>query len=144
MKYFVVNKELDYKRGYLEGAEFSQGSLRLREGESQGVFISRVFDGKETDLAWHRFCLNGEGPGGGSLYFWFYCTDSLEFTDGDMAYRIPELLGTGTYPWKKRRSCSGVFSERKRYFRRISCFMSCGDGICSLWQSCSPRAERDR
>ena len=116
MKYFVVNKELDYKRGYLEGAEFSQGSLRLREGESQGVFISRVFDGKETDLAWHRFCLNGEGPGVGSLYFWFYCTDSLEFTDGDMAYRIPELLGDRNVSLEKKKELLRRFLRKEAVF----------------------------
>lgn len=116
MKYFVVNKELDFKRGYLEGAEFSQGSLRLLPGETRGVFISRIFDGREQDLAWHRFCLNGRGPGGASLYYSFYCTDSLEFADGGMNYRIPELLRDREVALERKKELLRPFLRKEAAF----------------------------
>lgn len=91
MKYFVINKELDYERGYLEQAEYADGALRLRPGAACGAFFSRIFDAKE-ETTWHRFVLKGHGPGGASIAFTFYGTDSLELTAGGRRYRISELL----------------------------------------------------
>lgn len=116
MKYFVVNKELDFKRGYLERAEYSQGRLRLLPGASDGVFISRIFDGRETDMTWHRFCLNGKGPGGASLFFRFYCTDSLEFTADGRRFWIPELLKDQGISLERKKELLGRFLKREAVF----------------------------
>lgn len=58
MKYFLVNKELDYERGYLEQAEYSRGALRLLPGADYGVFFPGFLTGRRRSCAgtvlWQR------------------------------------------------------------------------------------------
>lgn len=118
MKYFLVNKELDYERGYLEQAEYSRGALRLLPGADYGVFFSRVFDGKEEELCWHRFVAEGHGPGGASLRMTFYAADSLEIGAGGVTVRIPDFLKDSSVPLEEKKRILAPLEKKRALFPR--------------------------
>ena len=77
--YFLINKKLDYDRGFLQDLEFKDGRLRLAEGASYGVFFSRVFDSRESGTVWHRFSAEKDGSGV-PLQVSFYSFEEPEIT----------------------------------------------------------------
>lgn len=54
MNYFVFNKPLDYRRGYMEGCVPDGTGIRLKEGAKEGVFFSRVLDSRDRGNEWGR------------------------------------------------------------------------------------------
>lgn len=75
MNYFVVNKELDVRRGYTEGVCWKENRLTLLPERKEGAFFSRVFDSQEDQTVWHRFVMEGEGQGQASVSVTFYASD---------------------------------------------------------------------
>lgn len=116
MKYFLVNKELDYERGYLEQAEYSRGVLRLLSGADYGAFFSRVFDGGEEELCWHRFVAEGHGPGGASLRMTFYAADSLEIGAGGVTVRIADFLKDSSVPLEEKKRILAPLEKKRALF----------------------------
>lgn len=114
MKYFVLNKELDFKRGVLCACQWREGRLSLLPHAGQGAFLSRVFDSRELQNTWHRFILKGQGPGRASLLFTFYGTDTLEVTIEGRRRLLPEFLADVSdsvlekkellKPWEKKQA----------------------------------------
>lgn len=61
LKYFIFNKESDYKRGYLQSMEVEGNGICAKENAGQeSAFLSRVLDSRETEMSWHRFRLKGQ------------------------------------------------------------------------------------
>ena len=58
-KYFLFNKEQDYKRCFLYNMEFDGSVLKAVSGnkDNESVIISRILDSKEKDMQWHRMIL---------------------------------------------------------------------------------------
>lgn len=116
MKYFVINKELDYQRGYLEQAQYRMGALGLSDGALHGAFFSRVFDGREEGLAWHRFTMKGHGPGTASVQLSFYSSDSLELRSGNRRLDIPELLRDSTVALEEKKELLSPLLKKRALF----------------------------
>lgn len=72
MSYFVINKQMDYDRGYLSGGFFSDGRLRISDGSPCLCFISRVFDSREAETDWGRAVLDVPVNAGAALQLSFY------------------------------------------------------------------------
>ena len=65
MSYFVINKKLDYDRGFLSGGEFRDGRLFLKEDcRVKACFFSRLFDSREAGTEWGRFTADSPGNTG--------------------------------------------------------------------------------
>ncbi len=62
MHYFVLNKSQDYARSASYGCHHDSTGLSLAPEHQQGSFFSRLFDGKETDLPWHRLTCQSSSP----------------------------------------------------------------------------------
>lgn len=92
MKYFVINKKMDYERGWLEGTEYTGRALTLASEADYGVFFSRVFDCREQETCWHRFSAEEENPGTPSLALTFYAAETLEFLYEGRRLQIPQVL----------------------------------------------------
>ncbi len=58
-KYFVFNKERDYRQGFLENMEWGPGGL-VSQGK-RGGFLSRVLDSREKGMEWHRLVFSDGG-----------------------------------------------------------------------------------
>lgn len=118
MNYFVINKELDYQRGYLEDTQYTQGNLTLRAWKKQGAFISRIFDSQKEETIWHRFVLSGEGRGGASLLFTFYAFDHLEFYLEDKQRLISDFLRDNRYSLLEKKERLKPFEQKQVLFPR--------------------------
>ncbi len=93
MSYFVVNKQLDYQRGFLEGGEFRDGRLHIRQGERTGAcFISRLFDSRESGTEWARFTVEGVPDAGAGLQLSFYTSETDWISVGGVRRSISELI----------------------------------------------------
>lgn len=92
MNYFVLNKQLDYRRGVAEHCRWDKGRFGLQRDKGQGAFLSRIYDSRQAQTRWHRFSLRAQGPGRASLRFTFYVSDSLEVFLGGRSCGLPEFL----------------------------------------------------
>lgn len=60
LKYFIFNKESDYKRGYLQNMEVEENGIQAeRNSQKKGVFLSRLLDSQEVEMNWHRLRIRG-------------------------------------------------------------------------------------
>lgn len=90
LKYFVFNKERDYRRGYLDRVNVTDQGLELQieqKKESRpipiwqhGTFISRLLDSGEQGNCWRRAVVQSADSGDDSIRFFFYCSDSSKVT----------------------------------------------------------------
>ncbi len=111
----MINKKLDYERGFLDGLEYRDGRLRLAgKGSGMGVFFSRVFDSIESGTVWHRFTVDcGQGSGAG-LRISFYSFESEELLINDQRMPVSDLIRSRDIsssekkrllePWLKKRA----------------------------------------
>lgn len=76
MKYYVLNKESDYRRGWMEHMEYADGGIMVEETEDRGIFISRVYDGMESGCIWHRMTVKLCGEHSVPVRFRFFASDS--------------------------------------------------------------------
>ena len=74
MSYFVINKQMDYDRGYLRGGIFREGRLSFPDGSSSLCFISRVFDSREEETEWGRAVLDAPENAGAALQLTVYAS----------------------------------------------------------------------
>lgn len=85
MKYFLYNKAVDFKKGYMENCVWRDGGLTVENTEipGGGCFISRVMDSREKETVWHRLGTDCEALGNASIQISLYAseTDHL-LTDG--------------------------------------------------------------
>lgn len=78
LKYFVFNKESDFRRGWSRNISVQGGGIRVHDcaaGES-GVFYSRLLDSREKETVWHRMTMDSRSLGAASVRFSFYCAES--------------------------------------------------------------------
>ena len=94
MNYFVFNKSLDYQRGRMEQCEYRDGCLRLIEGAGKGVFISRLLDGREKDLIWHRFTMESQSPSDACIRLTLYASESRSILFHEKDMDLKELLSS--------------------------------------------------
>lgn len=118
MNYFVINKELDYQRGFLENTQYTEGILTLCAWKKQGVFISRIFDSQKEETIWHRFVLSGRGRGSASLLCTFYAFDHLEFRSEDKKYLISEFIQDEQYSLQEKKEKLKPFAKKQALFPR--------------------------
>lgn len=80
LKYFIFNKESDYRRGYLEFMEIQGNGICPEEKSGQkGVFLSRVLDSKEIEMNWHRFRIRGNERGQAAFRLSIYAGNERSF-----------------------------------------------------------------
>lgn len=80
MKYFLYNKALDYRKGYMDNCLYDGSVLRVAEPEQnpRGIFISAVMDSREPETVWHRLFMSCESIGDASIQFSMYSSDRKE------------------------------------------------------------------
>lgn len=80
MKYFIFNKDMDYRRGVSSNLHVEQGSIRAEDPAvgNPGIFLSRILDSREKETAWHRLVMKSELPDNTAVYLNIYATDSPE------------------------------------------------------------------
>ena len=106
MSYFVINKKLDYERGFLSGGEFRDGRLFLREDcRVRASFYSRLFDSREAGTEWGRFTADSPKNAGAGFQLSFYASDQPFIQCGDRKRLIQDMI-----------SDPGLSDDEKREF----------------------------
>ena len=110
MKYFVFNKPMDYKRGYVKGCVCTQHGIQLSEGSERGVFFSKVLDSGEKEMQWHRMTCEIPLIRTG-IHFWLYCSDTEEVIYNGNKADIEEVLLSDIESEEKRRICQNFLKK---------------------------------
>ncbi len=92
MDYFVVNKQMDYDRGFLFHAVYKNNGLVLTSETDYGAFFSRIFDSRKEETQWHRFTTEWQNPANTAVSYTFYACDRLDMTIDEHKWILPELL----------------------------------------------------
>ena len=92
MSYFVINKQMDFDRGYLRGGVFREGRLGFPDGSSSLCFISRVFDSREEETEWGRAVLDAPGNAGAALQLAVYASGQDWMMVGGRHRKLQDLI----------------------------------------------------
>lgn len=97
MKYFIFNKDMDYRRGIYCNLRLSCGSaaLEAETGGAPGVFLSRVLDSGEKGCRWHRLVMDLQVGENMAVFLYLFSTDSQIEAEAFTANRRREELMTG-------------------------------------------------
>ena len=100
----MINKQLDYDRGFLEGLVFRNGRLGLAPGNGDvGTFFSRVFDSRESGTVWHRFLIDGGTQAGQGLALGFYSFETPELIVRGEKTTVSDLIRNPEIPVREKK-----------------------------------------
>ena len=109
-KYFVLNKESDYRRGYYKNLICDCSGIYVDDREAgSGIFFSRVFDSQETGNIWHRITLSVTHMESSAFKISFYAADDLNLRmDGKSTKigNVPEASWETADAEEKKRICA--------------------------------------
>lgn len=93
VKYFIWNKEMDFKRGSRYNIEVLNPGIQIAEVENgTGVFYSRLLDAGEKKTAWHRMLVEGDLISEASVEFQIYASENDVFFWKEQKIDIAGLL----------------------------------------------------
>lgn len=106
--YFMLNKEQDFRRCYLENMEYHKGCLRAAGAEGAqartAVMISKIFDSRESDMYWHRLALyEVQRKEQAQFTLDFYAANELLYMekDGSTSY-VPDCFYSEEYTLEEK------------------------------------------
>lgn len=108
-RYFVFNKESDYRRGWGENLRITGSGIRAAEPDRPGIFWSRLLDCREKETVWHRMTMDSRSPQDASVRFAFYCAESRSLSWGGRSRDLDELLRSPELTDADRRQLSAPF-----------------------------------
>ena len=108
-KYFVFNKEADYRRGWGENLRVAGGGIRASDPDRPGIFWSRLLDCREKETVWHRMTMDSRSLGDASVRFAFYCSESRNVSWGGETRDLDELLRSEALSDADRQRLSAPF-----------------------------------
>ena len=81
MKYFLYNKAVDFKKGYMENCAWCETGFTVENPKipGGGSFITRVMDSREKETVWHRLGADCEALGNASIQLSLYASESDRF-----------------------------------------------------------------
>lgn len=94
LKYFVFNKEDDFRRGFGHNVEYTPQGLQIVKaslGEG-GVFFSRILDSRDRETEWHRLTVRRESLGDASIRFTFYAAEDRKIQVDGMETDLEDFL----------------------------------------------------
>ena len=93
VKYFIWNKEIDFKRGSHYNIKFLNPGIEIEDVQNGiGVFYSRLLDSREKQTEWHRLLVEGNLISEASVQFKFYASQTRMTTWNGELIDIGELL----------------------------------------------------
>lgn len=114
LKYFMLNKALDFKRSFMENIEFDQEGIWVKEdsAENRGVFISRILDSQEAKMEWHRLVLKVEGENNAPYRITVYAADDLTRHSKGEPIHIKEVLNASDMNLETKQKWMKPFEQR--------------------------------
>lgn len=102
-KYFIWNKQSDFKRGYGENICYMDSGICIEKTqEKSGIFFSRVLDSKEKQTIWHRMVVESVSYGEVSIICMMYSGESEWITTYCGEKKIEEIIKDTTLTIKQK------------------------------------------
>ncbi len=111
--YFLLNKESDYRRGFVRNLTVRGGGLRPpgKVGET-GCFYSKLYDSRTEQMEWHRLTLNREGVNG-AYTLCIYTSDEREFLYREKITDIEDFIRDESVGAEEKEAELSRFLRRK-------------------------------
>lgn len=111
--YFLLNKNADYRRGFVDGLRIEGGSIEPPvEVGGKGIFISRLYDSRSETMQWHRLTMRKTGSEG-AFELLIFASDVREFFFENAMVDIEDFIKNQEIPIeKKRRSLLPYLKKR--------------------------------
>lgn len=114
LKYFIFNKESDYRRGYLQNIDVLQNGIRVKENSwEMGIFISRILDSRQREMSWHRLRIRGNEGGRAAFRLSIYAGNqrSFIFRDGEMD--LEDFIRRDDVPFEEKSGCLSPWLQKQ-------------------------------
>ena len=94
LKYFVFNKEDDFRRGFAYNTSYLPDGLQIPAGSATpaGVFYSRLLDSREKETVWRRLTVRSASLGDASIRFTFYVSEERLIRVGAATWDLEDLI----------------------------------------------------
>lgn len=115
LKYFIFNKESDYRRGYLENMTVDgNGILVEKNSRKKAVFLSRLLDSQEAEMAWHRLCIRGNEKQQIAFRMSIYAGNERSFIFQGKETDLGELISSTDVPLEEKLSCMSPWLQMQK------------------------------
>lgn len=115
-KYFVWNKQSDYKRGYGENICYLNSGICIEEIQKKnGTFFSRVLDSKEKQTIWHRMVVESISYGEVSILCVIYAGESEWIATNLGEKKIEEVIKDTTITIKQKEEYFSPYYKKTIY-----------------------------
>ena len=92
-KYFMLNKEMDFRAGILENLILSQEGLEIAAGKAAGSFFSPLLDSREKHTLWHNMELWTKGAKEtAEIEVWIYASEESDCYLNGKLLPIEEII----------------------------------------------------
>lgn len=103
LKYFIFNKESDYKRGYIHNLDILQNGIRIKKNSREkGIFISRLLDSRQTEMSWHRLRIRGNEKQGAAFRLSIYAGNQRCFVFRDEKTDLEDFIRCEAVPLEEK------------------------------------------
>lgn len=103
LKYFIFNKESDYKRGYIHNLDILQNGIRIKKNSREkGIFISRLLDSRQTQMSWHRLRIRGNGKQGAAFRLSIYAGNQRCFVFRNKKMDLEDFIRCESVPLEEK------------------------------------------
>lgn len=114
LKYFIFNKEQDYRRGYLEHMECSEEGIWVQENSHEkATFLSRILDSREMQMNWHRLTLKESVQDSAPYKITVYAADVRQFIWKDQTLTLDDLTERIRLPMSERVKMMEPFVQKR-------------------------------
>ena len=115
LKYFIINKTEDYRRGLYENMEPRGGGLFFSLDKKTGVgsFMTRIFDSGEYDSSWHRLVIGASGCEKEDLKVTVYAAEKNEVSFGGDTMTLYELFEDDRLTLSQKTDAFACFTAKR-------------------------------
>lgn len=112
-RYFVFNKEADFRKSYNDNMTYDPNGLRLLDQkDANGSFFSRVLDSTEQETRWHRIVVTSKDLGDATIRFRFYSSESPYITTEDGAELIEDVLQSTSWSKEEKERLTAAYLRK--------------------------------
>ncbi len=105
LKYFLFNKQLDYKRGFLDNIQCDENGISVEKCNfNKAVFISRVLDSQEPFMEWHRLTINKSNKLGIAFKISIYAGENTVVNVDNEFVDISDVIHSNKYSLEQKQA----------------------------------------
>lgn len=114
LKYFIFNKESDYRRGYLWNMDVLENGIRVQQdAQEKGIFVSRILDSLQTEMCWHRLRFRGNEKQLAALRLSIYAGNERYFIFRGREMDLEDFISCNDVSWEEKKQCLSPWLQKQ-------------------------------